>query len=58
MLIKYLPKLRGITVYPDEARPGQPLNPVPLSDALQQEGHVFEESGTTVCDITKGGNCG
>ena len=58
MLIKYLPKLRGITVYPDGARAGQPLNPVPLAEALQNEGHVYEESGTTVCDITKGGVCG
>ncbi|HZS43395.1 MAG TPA: LAGLIDADG family homing endonuclease [Candidatus Paceibacterota bacterium] len=58
MLIKYLPKLRGITVYPDGSRPGQPLNPVPLAVALSQEGHVFEESGSTVCDITKGGECG
>jgi ribonucleoside-diphosphate reductase alpha chain len=58
MLIKYLPKLRGITVYPDGARAGQPLNPVPLAEALANEGHVYEESGTTVCDITKGGVCG
>ncbi|VVB52914.1 Vitamin B12-dependent ribonucleoside-diphosphate reductase [uncultured archaeon] len=58
MLIRYLPKLRGITVYPDGARAGQPLNPVSLQEALKQEGHVFEESGTTVCDITKGGVCG
>lgn len=58
MLIKYLPNLRGITVYPDGARAGQPLNPVPLAEALQNEGHVYEESGTTVCDITKGGACG
>lgn len=58
MLIKYLPRLRGITVYPDGARAGQPLNPVPLPEALANEGHVFEESGSTICDITKGGECG
>jgi ribonucleoside-diphosphate reductase alpha chain len=58
MLIKYLPKLRGITVYPDGARAGQPLNPVPLAQALQHEGHVYEETGSTICDITKGGECG
>lgn len=58
MLIKYLPKLRGITVYPDGARAGQPLNPVPLAQALTHEGHVYEEAGSTVCDITKGGECG
>lgn len=58
MLIKYLPKLRGVTVYPDAARAGQPLNPVPISEALGQEGHVYEENGMTVCDLSKGGSCG
>jgi ribonucleoside-diphosphate reductase alpha chain len=58
LLIKYLPRLRGLTCYPDGARAGQPLNPVPLSEALANEGHVFEESGTNVCDISKGGTCG
>lgn len=58
MLIKYLPKLRGITCYPDGARAGQPLNPVSIAEALKQEGHIFEESGTTVCDISRGGVCG
>jgi ribonucleoside-diphosphate reductase alpha chain len=57
-LIKYLPKLRGITVYPDGARPGQPLNPVPLAEALANEGHIYEESGSTICDLSKGGECG
>lgn len=58
MLIRYLPNLRGITVYPDGARAGQPLNPVPLAEAIANEGHVYEESGTTICDISKGGVCG
>jgi ribonucleoside-diphosphate reductase alpha chain len=57
MLIKYLPKLRGITVYPDGAREGQPLNAVSLQEALQHEGEIFEEAGN-VCEITKGGECG
>lgn len=58
MLIQYLPKLRGITVYPDGARAGQPINAIPLAEALSNEGHVYEESGTTICDISKGGVCG
>jgi len=33
-LLKYLPKLRGITVYPDGARPGQPITPVPWEEAV------------------------
>lgn len=58
ILIRYLPKLRGLTCYPDGARAGQPLNPMPIAEALAQEGHVFEENGTTACDISKGGVCG
>lgn len=42
-LIEYLPQLRGITVYPDGAIPGQPITAVPLSEALGKEGVVFEE---------------
>lgn len=57
MLIKYLPKMRGITVYPDGARDGQPLNAAPLSDALKNVGEIFEEAGN-VCEISKGGECG
>jgi len=57
MLIKYLPKLRGITCYPDGARDGQPLNAVPLSEALKYEGEIFEEAGNS-CEISKGGECG
>jgi ribonucleoside-diphosphate reductase alpha chain len=57
MLIKYLPKLRGITVYPDGARDGQPLNAWPLSEALAHVGEIFEEAGNA-CELSKGGECG
>jgi ribonucleoside-diphosphate reductase alpha chain len=57
MLIKHLPKLRGITVYPDGARGGQPLTPVRYQTAIKHVGDVFIE-GTDVCDITKGSTCG
>jgi ribonucleoside-diphosphate reductase alpha chain len=57
MLIKYLPSLRGITVYPDGARDGQPLNAISLTEALAHEGEIFEEAGN-VCEISKGGECG
>lgn len=57
MLIKYLPKLRGITVYPDGARSGQPLTPIKYNTAIKHIGEVFEET-SNVCDITKGGSCG
>jgi hypothetical protein len=54
ILIQYLPKIRGITVYPDGARGGQPLSPVPYSVAAGQEGLVFEESD----ERCLGGVCG
>ena len=57
MLIKHLPKLRGLTVYPDGARGGQPLTPVKYNVAARHTGEVFVEN-TNVCDITKGGSCG
>lgn len=58
MLIKYLPELRGITVYPDGARGGQPLSVVKYATAVRHTGEVFIETGD-ICDITKGGGtCG
>ena len=53
MLIKYLPDLRGLTVYPNGARDRQPLAPVKYETAMKHVGQVFVEAGT-VCDITKG----
>lgn len=54
MLMKYLPKLRGVTVYPDGARGGQPIVAVPYHVAADQEGVVFEESE----ERCVGGACG
>lgn len=45
VLYEYLPKLRGITAYPDGARGGQPLNVVTYDEAKQYEGLEFEEFG-------------
>jgi ribonucleoside-diphosphate reductase alpha chain len=45
MLLKYLPKLRGITCYPDGSRGGQPLTPVKYHTALKHLGQIFEEKG-------------
>jgi ribonucleoside-diphosphate reductase alpha chain len=42
-LLKYAKRLRGFTVYPDGCRGGQPLTRVELSEALANEGVVFEE---------------
>jgi ribonucleoside-diphosphate reductase alpha chain len=57
MLIKYLPKLRGVTAYPDGARGGQPLTTVKWSTATKHADQVFEEAAD-ICDLTKGGTCG
>lgn len=57
MLLRYLPDLRGITVFPDGARGGQPLTTVPYETAIVNEGDVFEETGD-VCDLKGGGSCG
>jgi ribonucleoside-diphosphate reductase alpha chain len=57
MLIKYLPKLRGITVYPEGARGGQPLTPVKHQTAIKHVGEIFVEAAD-ICDITKGESCG
>ena len=56
MLIKYLPKLRGITCYPDGARGGQPLTPVKYQTAMKNTDQVFVE-GADICDITGKGSC-
>ena len=55
-LLPYLPRLRGMTVYPDGAIPGQPIISVPLAEALASEGLVVEENEAKCA--TKDGACG
>jgi ribonucleoside-diphosphate reductase alpha chain len=57
MLIRYLPQLRGITTYPDGSRGGQPITPIPYSEAVEQEGIEMVEEQINVCEI-RGGSCG
>lgn len=52
-LLEYLPKLRGITVYPDGARPGQPITPVKWETALQYQPEAKEDE-----ERCAGGVCG
>jgi|GEM_PF-801758 len=54
MLYRYLPKLRGVTCYPDGARGGQPLTSVTYEEAIGKEGVVFESDLETCA----GGVCG
>lgn len=56
-VLKYASRLRGLTVYPDGARGGQPLTSVLYAEAKGKEGVEFQEHD--VCSITgKGGVCG
>lgn len=54
-LLDYLPRLRGITCYPDGARAGQPFTPVPYHVAASQAGVTFDEDRDRAC---LGGACG
>ena len=58
ILYANLPKLRGITCYPDGARGGQPLTPVKYTTAIKHTGEELVEEQLDVCDITRGGSCG
>jgi len=54
LLYKYLPSLRGITVYPDGSRGGQPLKEVPYSFAIKHKNVVFdgnEDCPDGVCNL-------
>lgn len=53
-LMEFLPRLRGVTFYPDGARAGQPRSPVDLQWALNNEGTVLAVDEETCV----GGACG
>lgn len=55
-LLQYLPRLRGITVYPDGARAGQPITPLKYETVKRyhREEAVYEESD----ERCQGGVCG
>ena len=54
-LYRYLPRFRGITVYPNGAIAGQPIVRVPLREALEGSNLLVEESedkcASGVCGI-------
>lgn len=54
-ILKYCHGLRGLTVYPDGSRGGQPLTEVPYAEAKNHSGVVFDEVEEGKC---KGGICG
>ena len=55
-LMEHLPNLRGVTVYPDGARGGQPLNVVSYQEASDWAGFEYEEVGLDQACV--GGVCG
>jgi ribonucleotide reductase alpha subunit len=57
LLMQYLPKLRGITCFPDGARGAQPLTAVKYETAVDHVGQVFVEQAD-ICELTSGGSCG
>ena len=46
---KYGPGLRGLTVYPDSARGGQPITSVPYEEAHSKRGVVYEDNSEEQC---------
>jgi ribonucleoside-diphosphate reductase alpha chain len=48
-LMEYLPRIRGVTAYPDGARGGQPLVRVPYSEAVAAEGVEYEDGSEASC---------
>jgi ribonucleoside-diphosphate reductase alpha chain len=58
-LLTHLPRLRGITAYPDGARGGQPLNRVTYTEAVKHVGRDFvEETEHGNEQSCKSGVCG
>lgn len=56
LIFKYAPRLRGLTVYPDGCRGGQPLTLCPYEEAKEKVGNIYTEHD--VCSIKGGGSCG
>lgn len=56
-LYEYLPRLRGVTCYPNGARAGQPLEGVPYEVALGQTGVTLEEDAARTAQC-RSGACG
>jgi ribonucleoside-diphosphate reductase alpha chain len=49
LIQKYAKGLRGLTVYPDGSRGGQPITAVPYEEALKKTGVVYEDNSEEQC---------
>ena len=54
IVLRYATRLRGLTIYPDGAREGQPIERVPIHEAIGKEGVEYRYHETEC----KGGVCG
>jgi ribonucleoside-diphosphate reductase alpha chain len=52
ILLKYLPRLRGVTFYPDGRHGNQPVKPISIREALERDVVMSEY------EVCKGGVCG
>ena len=46
---KYAKGLRGLTVYPDGSRGGQPITAVPYEEAINKRGTIYEDHTEDQC---------
>lgn len=60
LIASYAHRLRGMTMYPDGSRGGQPLSSIPYEEAVEKLGEEFEEGLQVhdICSISGGGTCG
>lgn len=49
VIAKYAPRLRGLTMYPQAGRSGQPITAVPYKEALANRGVVFVDHSDQQC---------
>jgi ribonucleoside-diphosphate reductase alpha chain len=55
LIQKYAKGLRGLTVYPDGSRGGQPITSVPYEEAHAKRGVIYEDNSEEACNT---GVCG
>ena len=48
-IIEFAPGLRGLTIYPNAARGGQPITSVPYEEAINKRGVVYEDNSEEQC---------
>lgn len=59
LLMEYIPKLKGVTVYPLDSRDGQPITPISTEEAISRWNDMSDNVGgsSTSVDSCKNGKC-